>query len=260
MAGIERQGTVKTSALIIIGDEILTGKVKDENSFFFAQTMFDRGVRVERIFVIPDDISVIAQTVRDFSKTYDYVATTGGVGPTHDDKTFEGIAHGFSLPITLHENAYNFFHTAQQASGRSDTVSEAQMKMLRFPDPCEVHFMQPLWLPLVVVKNVFIFPGVPFLFQTMLTRFVTLFEQGKFFREIIFTNLSESKIAFDLQSAQDQFPEVSIGSYPQMPGKPYNVMVTVEGVDEAKVTDAASLILPKISGRKTAERSNEESR
>ncbi len=250
MAGIERTVIVKTSALIVIGDEILTGKVKDENSFVFAETMFNRGVRVERIFVIPDDIAIIATTVKDCSEKFDYVATSGGVGPTHDDKTFDGVAEAFSVPLVLHEEAFTYFRDAQRAAGRGDDVSDAQMKMLRFPHPCQIQFLPPLWLPLVVVNNVFIFPGVPFLFHKMIDGFVHLFEAGKFYREIIFTNKSESKIAFDLKNVQDQYPAVNIGSYPQMPGKSFNVMVTVEGVEKEKVEHAASLILPLIDGRK----------
>ncbi len=250
--GNREVANVKTSALIVIGDEILTGKVKDENSFVFAQAMFDQGVRVERILVIPDDIHVIARAVQEFSARYDYVLTSGGVGPTHDDKTFDGVALGFNVSIERHEEAVKYFGDAQRAAGRGETISDAQMKMLRFPTPCVVHFIEPLWLPLVVVKNVFVFPGVPFLFQTMINGFAHLFLGGKFYREIIFTDKSESKIAFDLKAVQDQYPDVNIGSYPQMSGTPYNVMVTIEGVEEGKVSTATSLLLPLIDGRKTA--------
>lgn len=244
---------MKTSVLIVIGDEILTGKVKDENSFVFAKAMFDKGVRVERIIVIPDEIEVIAKATREYSSIYDYVFTSGGVGPTHDDKTFDGIASGFGLRLTQHEEALTYFRDAQKKAGRGESVSEAQMKMLCFPNPCQVFFLEPLWLPLVVVKNVYVFPGVPFLFETMIKGFMHLLEGGKFYREIIFTDRSESKIAFDLKSIQDQNPDVNIGSYPQMPGKPYNVMVTVEGLEEGKVGHVATQLLPLIDGRKTAD-------
>jgi molybdenum cofactor synthesis domain-containing protein len=249
VAGIERSYVVKTAALIVIGDEILTGKVKDENSFIFTQAMFDRGIRVWQILVIPDDIDIIAASVCQYSKICDYVFTSGGVGPTHDDKTFDGIALGFNLPIKRNERAFSYFREAQKKANRGDNVSEAQMKMLCFPDPCQVYFMEPLWLPLVVVNNVYVFPGVPFLFETMIKGFLHLFDGGKFYRQTIFTDRTESKIALDLKTIQDQNPDVSIGSYPQMPGKPYNVMVTIEGVEEDKVHHVLSLLLPLIDGR-----------
>lgn len=242
---------MKTSALIVIGDEILTGKIKDENSFVFAETMFDRGVRVEKIIVIPDDIPTIAKTVSEFSDAHDYVVTSGGVGPTHDDKTFDGVAAGFSLPIISHEASVKYFRNAQKTAGRGETISDAQMKMLRFPTPCDVHFIEPLWLPLVVVKNVFVLPGVPFLFRTMMKGFSHLFVGGKFYRAIIYTDKSESRIAPDLEAMQNEFPSVAIGSYPQMPDKPYNVMVTIEGVDQKNVDIVSEQLLPLINGRRT---------
>lgn len=242
---------MKSAALIVIGDEILTGKVKDDNSFVFANTMFDRGVRVGRIEVIPDVIATIAESVARLSVHYDYVCTSGGVGPTHDDKTFDGVAHGFSLPITEHQEALRYFLRAQQREGRGDSVSEAQKKMLRFPTPCQVFFVEPLWLPLVVVNNVYIFPGVPYLFSKMMANLAHLFQGGKFYRSIVYTNLSESQIAFDLEVTQNQYPDVAIGSYPQMPGKPYTVMITMEGTVEDNVTSVMKKLLPLIKGRTT---------
>ncbi len=246
---MDRVLIVKTAALVVIGDEILTGKVKDENSYVFAQAMFDRGVRVERIFIIPDKIEIIADTVRAAASAYDYVLTTGGVGPTHDDVTFEGIALSFSLPIEPHQEAIDYFRRAQTAAGRGETISDAQMKMLCLPTPCAVHFINPLWLPLVVVGNVYIFPGVPRLFQIMINGFIDLFVGGQFLRETIFTDQAESTIAFNLKAVQDQNPDVAIGSYPQMPGMPYNVMVTIEGEEECKVLSVATQLLPLIDGR-----------
>lgn len=244
---------MKTAALIVIGDEILTGKVKDENSFVFAKTIFERGVRVKQIVVIPDEIPVIAQTVAQYSKNYDYVCTSGGVGPTHDDRTFDGVAQAFSFPIEEHQEAINYFHNAQVRAGRGEHISDAQKKMLQFPTPCEVFFVEPLWLPLVVVKNVYVFPGVPFLFESLMNGLSYLFKGGKFYRELIYTDKTESSIAWDLKAVQDQHPTVAIGSYPQMPDKSFRVMITVEGIEENIVTSVAQAIVPLIQGRRTPE-------
>jgi len=245
---------VKTAALVVIGDEILTGKVKDENSFIFTNTMFERGVQVGRIEVIPDLVVDIGESVTRLAKIFDYVCTSGGVGPTHDDRTFDGIAYGFSLPITEHSEALNYFQKAQVRAGRGKEISLAQRKMLAFPSPCQVYFVDPLWLPLVVVKNVYIFPGVPYLFAKLITSFAHLFDGGKFFREIVFTDLPESQIALELKTLQDNNPDVAIGSYPQgPPPKSYNVMVTVEGRVEQSVCKVANELIPLIDGRKTAE-------
>lgn len=242
---------MKTAALIVIGDEILSGKVKDDNTHVFTQAMFEKGIRVERVFVIPDEIDVIASFVRECSAKYSYVFTSGGVGPTHDDRTLDAIAHAFDLPLAVNEQALAYFRKAQFEAGRGDVVSDAQLKMLCFPHPSQIYFLKPLWLPLVVVNNVYIFPGVPSLFEKMVKGFIDLFQGGKFFRELIFTDKSESTIAFSLKQVQDEHPDVAIGSYPQMPGKPFNVMISIEGLVCEHVSLVASLLLPLINGRKT---------
>lgn len=243
---------MKNAALVVIADEILTGKVKDENTFVFATTMFERGVKVERIEVIPDSVEVIADSVRRLSASYDYVCTSGGVGPTHDDRTLEGISYAFDVPLVEHEEAYRYFQAAQEKAGRGSVVSEAQRKMLALPRGCQVHFVESLWLPLIQYENVYIFPGVPFLFERLMVAHAGLFQGGKFYREIIVTNKSESTIAHDLSLIQEQFSAVNIGSYPQIPGKGFNVLVSIEGEDQQQVLAATELLLPAIEGRREA--------
>lgn len=242
---------MSTAALVVIGDEILTGKVRDENSFVFTAQMFERGVRVERIKTIPDQPAIIAKSVRAYASRYDYVCSSGGIGPTHDDRTYEGISLAFDLPLRVHEEALRYFQDNLLKAGRDGFVSPAQMKMLTFPSPCEVFFLKPLWLPLVRVRNVFILPGVPELFSRMLVNFRELFQGGKFFRELIYTDRAESVIADDLSRIQDEFVNVAIGSYPQSRAKAFNVMVTLEGEDEEAVRLATEKVLALIGGRRS---------
>lgn len=243
---------MKTAALLVIGDEILSGKVRDENSFLFAKIMYEQGVKVTRIFIIPDDVAVIADKVEKCAKKFDYVLTCGGVGPTHDDRTFDGVAMGLSLPLTLHDEALSYFQQAQSKAGRGEIVSDVQKKMLILPTPCTVHFMEPLWLPLVVAKNVYIFPGVPYLFEKMIRHFAYLFQGGKFYLGCVYTDMPETRIALSLKDVQEKYPEVAIGSYPQMPGASYLVMVTIEGLDNAVVNKVVSEVMPLIDGRAVA--------
>lgn len=243
---------MKTAALLVIGDEILSGKVKDENSFVFAKTMYAQGVKVTRIVTIPDDIDTIADKVEKCAKKFDYLCTSGGVGPTHDDKTFDGVSLGLSLPLSIHDEALAYFQREQNLAGRGDVVSDVQKKMLTFPSPCQVHFIKPLWLPLVVVKNVYVFPGVPYLFEKMMHGFAHLFVGGKFYRGSVYTDKSESSIALDLKNLQERYPQVSIGSYPQMPDQDYSVMVTVEGLEQAMVRLVVKELVPLISGREAS--------
>lgn len=240
---------MKNASLIIIGDEILTGKVKDENSFVFAKAMFNRGVKVGRIEVIPDDVQIIAETVNRLRRTFDYVCTSGGVGPTHDDKTFDGVAEAFKRPLKAHDEAIGYFIHSQERAGRGSLLSAAQRKMLILPFPCEVYFVEPMWLPLVRVENVFIFPGVPLLFEKSVIGLCSLFEGGQFFRRIIYTDRAEALIADVLSRTQEKFNAVSIGSYPQIPRLNYGVMVTIEGTSEDLVQRATEELVPLIEGR-----------
>jgi len=240
---------VKTAALIVIGDEILTGKVKDENSFAFANTMFNRGVSVPRIEVIPDDIDTIAESVKKFADRYNYVCTSGGVGPTHDDKTYEGIARAFNLSLLEHAQVKEHFLQAQMRANKGNEILPAQKKMLTLPATCEVYFLEPMWMPIVRVKNVYIFPGVPLLFEKYMNGLAHLFDGGQFFREIIFTNQSEVAIAENLSRVQDKFSMVAIGSYPQMPKGTYQVMVSIEGSSKEMVAKATNELLTLIHGR-----------
>ncbi len=241
---------MKTAALLVIGDEILTGKIKDENSVVFAKLMFEQGVRVQKIETIPDQIHIIASSVRYLSQNHSYVCTSGGVGPTHDDRTFEGIAHGLDKPLIEHQEALTYFKNAQSIAGRGHEINNAQRKMLIFPSPCQLYFLKPLWLPLVQVDNVYIFPGVPGLFSKLITNFAWLFTGSKFYRELIYTDQSESLIAQGLSQVAESMPELSIGSYPQMPTKSYHVMISVEGESQEQVNQATKLLLAIVNGRR----------
>jgi molybdenum cofactor synthesis domain-containing protein len=251
--GVDKdQGIVKTAALIVIGDEILTGKVKDENTIFFANTMFENGIKVARVLTIPDDVPIISESVLSYSKIYDYVFTSGGVGPTHDDKTFSGVANAFSLPLVINQEAYEYFRDSQIKASRGPEISLAQQKMLKYPSPCKVYFVETSWLPVVVVNNVYILPGVPRLFHKLLHGIEYLFKGEKFFRRVLYTDLLESLIAEALESIQEAYPKTFIGSYPQEAEKPFNVIVTIEGIDEPEVCLVTEKIMPLIQGRKTA--------
>jgi molybdenum cofactor synthesis domain-containing protein len=242
---------VKTAGLIIIGDEILTGKVKDENSFIFAQLMFKRGIDLQRIIIIPDDIGTIAATIQQFIKSYDYVASSGGIGPTHDDVTLDAVAQALKRPLEIHQEARRYFEAAKVRAGRGEKeLSLVQLKMLTYPQASQVYFSEPLWLGLIRIDNLFILPGVPSMFKQLIENYAGLFNGTQFYREIIYTDRFESTIAEVLGQAQHRFAQLKIGSYPQEVGLGFRVMVTIEGREEQLVHDAAQEILPAIDGRK----------
>ena len=122
-----------TAGIIIIGNEILSGKVRDDNSFFLASELRALGVHLKRILTIPDDVEIIGKEVVGFSKTYDYVFTSGGVGPTHDDVTMAGIAKGFSVKLVENQDIIKVLRTRF-----NESINSAVLKMANVPEGTEV--------------------------------------------------------------------------------------------------------------------------
>lgn len=154
------ESILKTAGIIIIGNEILSGKIQDENSFFLASELRSLGVSVMRISVVPDDIDTIGKEARFFSETYDYVFTSGGVGPTHDDVTMEGIANGFGIGLISHEELRERFLRRYGGS-----ANDAIMKMAEVPLGTKLTDAGEKGFPVVSFRNIFILPGVPALLR-----------------------------------------------------------------------------------------------
>src|SRR5438105_2890333 len=146
----------KTAGIVVIGNEILSGKTRDENSPYLVSELRDLGVDVRKISVIPDELRLISDEVRNFSNCYDYVFTTGGVGPTHDDLTMEGIAGAFGRHIHRHpelEATIRHFYARELVQGN--------LRMADIPEGARLVGGKGMWFPVVAVENVYIFPGVP---------------------------------------------------------------------------------------------------
>ncbi len=148
--------TTKTAGIIVIGNEILSGKVHDINSFYLASELRALGVDVRRISIIPDNIEIIGREVTDFSGSYDYVFITGGVGPTHDDVTIAGIAKGFGVRIIRHPEIRKIL-----SARFNNSLNNAVMKMTEVPEGAEIIFREGMRFPAITFKNIFIFPGIP---------------------------------------------------------------------------------------------------
>ncbi|KAF4513327.1 hypothetical protein G6O67_000612 [Ophiocordyceps sinensis] len=232
--------TVHTAACLIIGDEVLGGKTVDTNSAYMARWCFSLGVRLQRIEVIEDDESDIVEAVRRLSHRYDFVVTSGGIGPTHDDITYQSIAKAFDLPLKLHKEAFEKMkklskpHPSQPAfSWDTDSPAlKAKLRMVELPTDesrdIGKQFIFPhedLWVPVAVVNgNVHVLPGVPRLFVKLLDglkphilpRLVD--PEGKgITRVLISTPLAESEIAAYLTelAAKVEPKGVKVGSYPR---------------------------------------------
>jgi FAD synthetase len=230
-----------TAGIVIIGNEILSGKVTDTNSPFLCRQLRDLGVEVERILTIPDVIDTIANDVRAMSETYDFVFTTGGVGPTHDDLTMDGIAQAFGRKVTLNESI-----SARIQHYQEKQLNESQLKMAMIPDGAQLIDAGDLWFPVVIVKNVYIFPGIPALLMKKFEAIRERFRGVPFLLKKVYVKRRESDIAELLHSLLEEFPELLLGSYPKVGEEAFHVLLTLESRDPGYLGCALDSLLERL--------------
>jgi molybdenum cofactor synthesis domain-containing protein len=234
---------MSTAALLVIGNEILSGKVRDTNSAYLSVELRKLGVDLERILTIPDVIEIIANEARAMSESYDFVFTSGGIGPTHDDLTMDGIAMAFDLDIVLNQSMVD-----RMARHSKAPINDAMKKMALIPEGAEVLDVGGLWFPVVVVSNVHIFPGIPELFEKKFDSIRDRFSGVPFQLRKIYVRENESDIAETLNTLLKEFSELMLGSYPRINEKDYRVLLTLESRDPeylARATDTLISRLPR---------------
>jgi FAD synthetase len=231
----------KTAGIVIIGNEVLSGKTQDINSHFFCSELRRLGVEVQKISTIQDEIELIGNEVAAFSKRFDYVFTSGGVGPTHDDVTIDGIAHGFGLKVVRHPDI------EQRMRRRlGDQVNEARLRMANVPEGATLLATEALFAPIVKIHNVYIFPGIPKILQERFHVIKEQFRDAPYYLKNVYVKYGEGIIAEMLNSLLVKFPQLMLGSYPVLDLPDYKVKVTLESkdpkyLDQALQTFVASL-------------------
>ena len=216
----------KSAGIIIIGNEVLSGKTQDTNSSFLCTELRQLGVEVQRISTIPDDIRTIGEEVATFSQRFDLVFTTGGVGPTHDDVTIDGIARGFGIKVIRHPDLER---RMRQRLGAD--VNEARLRMTNVPEGAELLAMDALFAPVIKIHNVFIFPGIPRILQERFRAIKEMFREAPYFLKIVYVKHGEGVIAAMLNDVLAKFPQILLGSYPVLDVPEYKVKVTLESKD-----------------------------
>jgi FAD synthetase len=234
----------KTAGIIIVGDEILSGKIHDHNSFFMAKELWLHGIHVRRICIIPDAVDEIAQEVKSFSQMFDYVFTSGGIGPTHDDVTIEGISKAFNVKPVIHDTLRGILEQ------RHTTPTPEQLKMAEVPDGAELVNDGTLAFPLIKFKNIFIFPGIPEFLRKKFSVIVNLFHEPQILMKRVYVNENESNIASILNEILNHLTDVKIGSYPVVDNKDYQVMITFESLHKALLDSAVRMFLEKLPQEK----------
>jgi molybdenum cofactor synthesis domain-containing protein len=213
----------RTCALVVIGNEILSGKVQDSNAYFAACELRKLGVALERVTVIPDEVPKIAEEVAYCSAHFDIVITSGGVGPTHDDLTMEGVAVAFGRRIVTHPDLERLIRS--HFVGR---VNAAGLKMAEVPEGVILNDEGDIRFPTVQIENVYVLPGIPQLFEAKLNALKPRFASDPYHLRAIYTSANEGAIAEHLNACLAEFPELMLGSYPRIGNPEYRVKLTLE--------------------------------
>ena len=221
---------MKTASIIIIGNEILSGRTQDTNSNYLAKMLVERGVSLEEIRVIPDDHRVIENVVYQEASAKDYVFTSGGIGPTHDDITAESIASCFDVPLSVRDDAVELL-AMNYKNGKKD-LNEARLRMARIPKGAKLIKNKISGAPGFVIRNVFVMAGVPKIFEAMAQEIILdLGSKNPIFSKALKILKTESEIAERLRDYANKYKEISIGSYPFNNSGKFGVEIVIRHTD-----------------------------
>ncbi len=227
-----------TAALVIIGDEILSGKTEDLNSPFMIEQLRGLGVALVSILTVPDDPEWIARVVRDLSPRLDHIFTSGGVGPTHDDVTIAGVARAFDREIVRHPEL-----KSRIRSFLGENAGESHFRMADVPEQSELIESPDLRWPVLVCENVYVLPGPPELFRQKFLAIRDRFRETPFFVKILYTMEDEFDVSSRLRTVVREHPEVQVGSYPSLSESGYRVKLTLESKNAPALEAALDSLL-----------------
>jgi len=231
----------KTASLLIIGNEILSGRTQDKNLNYIAKKLADMGVELVEVRVVKDITDDIVEALNALRKKYDYVFTTGGIGPTHDDITIDAVAKAFGVKVEAHPVA--LAKLTEYYKSRNSELNSARLKMAEFPVGAELIENPLTAAPGCKIGNVFVLAGIPSIMQVMFDYACVHVVSGRKIQgATISCNLMEGAIAADLTAIQEQNGDTEIGSYPYIYLGKYATSLVVRGLDAAAVKKAAGEI------------------
>jgi molybdenum cofactor synthesis domain-containing protein len=227
---------MSTAAALIIGDEILSGEFADSNGPFLIQWLRRHGLELRRMIYLPDQVDDIARATAQLAASHDWVFTSGGVGPTHDDVTFQAIAWGLNRELERHPELVAVLHKRMPSP-----ISPAALRMAEVPAGAALWWEGEIAYPVVVVDNVIVLPGLPALFEAKLEAISHRFAGSPPAQRRLATRWYESQFASELAGIACRFPELRIGSYPRTgQDQPWRVQLLLEGRDEATLDRCAA--------------------
>jgi molybdenum cofactor synthesis domain-containing protein len=241
------KNTKVNAAILIIGNEILSGRTQDTNTSTLATWLNSIGVKVGEVRVIPDIEKTIIDTLNLLKTTYDYVFTTGGIGPTHDDITAESVSKAFELKYEIHKEAYKIL----EAYYKPGEFNEGRQKMVWMPENANLILNPTSGAPGFSVENVFCLPGVPSILKSMLGGLTNSIVGGEPILSLtISLRTVESEIADSLTKVQNDNQDVEIGSYPFFKAGKLGVSIVIRSEDQLKIDNCNSQILKFVNDKK----------
>ncbi|MEJ5218779.1 molybdopterin-binding protein [Cognatishimia sp. D5M38] len=226
-----------TAAMLVIGDEILSGRTRDANMHYLAGQLTERGIDLKEVRIVGDEAAEITGAAKVLSERYDHVFTSGGIGPTHDDITADCIAAAFDAPIDVRDDARALLADFYEKSGRE--LNAARLRMARIPDGAALIDNPVSVAPGFSLQNVHVMAGVPSVFKAMVASVLpTLTGGAPLLSETLRVVKGEGDIAGPLGVLAEQFDDLSFGSYPFQQDGIYGANLVVRGTDETRLNAA----------------------
>jgi molybdenum cofactor synthesis domain-containing protein len=236
---------ISTAGIIIIGDEILSGRTKDTNINWIASELNNVGIRLIEARIIADDMDTIVKTIQTFSKKFTYVFSCGGIGPTHDDITTEAVAKAFNKKLEKNSEAMRRLKVHYE--GTNIDFNEARQKMAIIPKNSTLIDNPVSAAPGYKIENLFVFAGVPKIMQGMFHTIVNELTGGKkLLSKTVSSNIGEGLIAKDLEKIENDFVDVKIGSYPYFKPGSFGTSIVLRSENTTQLNKASEAVLSAV--------------
>ena len=226
----------KTAAMLVIGDEILSGKIEEANVAVLARALRGLGVLLRRAVVVMDDIETIAREVRELSRTHDWLFTSGGVGPTHDDVTVEAVARAFEVRVVSSPHM-----EAMLRAHYKERCTEGHLRMALIPEGAALEVTREITWPTIRLGNTWLLPGIPEVFRMKLpvvTGYLASAAAPAFVSHAVYVKMDEGELKPLLDRVVASFADVAVGSYPKWHEPSYRTKLTFDGRDDGRVVEA----------------------
>lgn len=231
-------GDTNTAAALVIGNELLSGKIVDANTVVLARTLRRCGVRLSRVVMVLDDVEVIRREVRELAGAHDVLFTSGGVGPTHDDLTIDAVAAAFDVGIVSSAVIEKMLREYY-----GEELTDGHLRMARVPEGSRLVVTQHMPWPTIVMHNVWVLPGVPEIFAMKMPVVMSELGGAPLHSLAVYTNLDEGHLKPHLDAIVADHPAVEVGSYPKWRHPQYRTKVTFDAAEEAAAEVARDALL-----------------